>query len=308
MAFLDIAEPYIELGWHIFPMRAGTNGYFGKDEDAAWSYRQFGGGFYWGTTDRAKVAEWSRRWPGANIGLRTGEKSGVVVLDMDFGKPGSNTQEAVDLLAERGFRFPQPNVIARTPSGGTHWHYRYVGPIASSASKLGASLMGLDETGKPRKSNIDVRADGGLAVLPPTRVDGKGVYRWELPPWDDDGKPKRLVPLPRWVIDQLKNCNTPLLRSERRPYTPPARGSLHEIPDWRLQKVANTPPNTQRNETFFRQVAQAADWGHSEAEIRTKFTEAGLACGLELDEIRKALGQALQQKNRRDPRHRMGGF
>ncbi len=301
MTFFDIAEPLIEMGWHVFPLRPGTNGYFASNDDPAWTQARGGGGFYWGTTDRVKIDAWSRLWPKANIALRTGELSGVVVLDMDFGKDGSNTQEAVDMLADRGYRFPAPNVIARTPSGGTHWYYRCIGPLKSSASQLGSQLMG------GRKSYIDIRADGGLAILPPTRVENKGEYTWELPPWDENGRPKRLVPLPRWIMEMMRPAVTPQLRSELKPYTPPARSSLREIPDWRLKKVAETPPNTQRNETLFRQAAQAADWGHSEAEIVSKFTEAGLACGLDADEVRKSIAQALLPKNRRDPRYRKTG-
>lgn len=287
LTFEQKAAPYLQLGWPVFPLRPGTNGFFSKAEEP----KLPNGGFHWATLDAAKIANWSYRWHEANIALRTGEASGVVVIDLDFGKPNSNTQEALDLLSARGYCFPPASVIARTPSGGVHLYYRRTGPLRCSVSRLGSTLIG-----PGRKSCIDVRADGGCTVLPPTTVHGKGEYTWVKPPWG-----VRLLPLPRWVMDQLADKPA----DERlRPYVAPVRSNLSDIPDWRLQKVATTPVNTSRNQTLFRQVAQAADYGHSHAEIEAKFLEAALASGLDVREARKTIRSALRPDARRDPRRR----
>ena len=39
-------------------------------------------GFKDATTDLARVAAWWRKWPDANIGMRTGAASGLLVLDV----------------------------------------------------------------------------------------------------------------------------------------------------------------------------------------------------------------------------------
>jgi hypothetical protein len=69
MNFRDKAAPYITIGWHVFPLRPGTRSVFAKEDEPTSPL----GGFYWGTIDASKIEEWSRRWPNANIALRTGE-------------------------------------------------------------------------------------------------------------------------------------------------------------------------------------------------------------------------------------------
>src|SRR3712207_4084401 len=40
-------------------------------------------GFWHAATDAPQVAGWWRRWPDANVGIPTGEQSGLLVLDID---------------------------------------------------------------------------------------------------------------------------------------------------------------------------------------------------------------------------------
>src|SRR5829696_627873 len=35
------------------------------------------------TVDQARITEWWRRWPDANVGVATGRRSGIIVLDVD---------------------------------------------------------------------------------------------------------------------------------------------------------------------------------------------------------------------------------
>jgi hypothetical protein len=282
MKFADKAAPYIAIGWHVFPLRPGTRGYFAKGDEPNVPM----GGFYWGTTDADKIDEWSRRWPGANIALRTGEKSGVVCIDLDFGKSGA--RRSIEILAAKGFIFPPSPAIARTPSGGEHWYYRYIGPLGSSASKLGRKQ-------KIQKSGIGVRADGGLAILPPTHADGKGEYVWLSEPFG-----KRLPPLPRWVYDQLK---APPPEVSVKPYASPLGHPGVEGAAWRLKIVASQPVGT-RNATLFRMAAQAADFGHSPSDIRHYFLEAAVACGLDPKSSKATIEMALAPRHRRTLRRR----
>src|SRR5262249_11307740 len=58
------------FGWYIFPVN--------RDKVPLTPH-----GFRDATRDPATLKEWARRWPGALVGLATGEISGVVVLDVD---------------------------------------------------------------------------------------------------------------------------------------------------------------------------------------------------------------------------------
>lgn len=292
MRFKDKALPYAAMGWHVFPLRPGTNKNFSRDEEPGLPH----GGFYWGTTNEAKIAEWDARWPDANIGLRTGTISGVVCLDLDFGKEYSNTREALDRLASKGFVFPPSNCVARTPSGGEHWYYRAVGPLRPSVSRLGAEFFKgrITPDGKPAKSSIDIRADDSLAFLPPTIVEGKGEYIWVRPPFG-----QRLLPLPRWVMDQLKEAAPEV----RRPYVAPSSSLDLERLTWRLKVVAGEGEGA-RNQTLFRMVAQAADQGFSQAIIEHEFLEAATAAGLDRRGASATIKSALAERNRRASKER----
>jgi hypothetical protein len=87
-------------------------------------------------------AYWNR-WPGANIGVPTGERSGVWVLDVD--RPGA--------LEELGHELP-PTRTVRTPRGGIHLYFRHVEGVTNSPG-------GLPE-------GIDVRGEGGYVLVPPS--------------------------------------------------------------------------------------------------------------------------------------------
>ena len=85
----------------------------------------------WGseaTTDLAQIEAWWDEWPDANIGIVTGQDSGVVVIDLDCGpdpeRPtmGGGQQCMIDLAQQIGQELPA-TVVALTPSGGSHLYF-----------------------------------------------------------------------------------------------------------------------------------------------------------------------------------------
>ncbi len=62
------------------------------------------------TTDPRIVERWWRRWPSANVGVPTGKKSGVVVLDVD---PDAGGLESLANLERAGGRSLAPCRILR---------------------------------------------------------------------------------------------------------------------------------------------------------------------------------------------------
>lgn len=117
------------------------------------------GGLTRASSDVAVVAEWWRRWPDANIGIRTGSASGYVVLDVDVPAGLRSLAE----LERRHGKLDTATVL--TGSGGRHLWFRHPGrEIRNSAGALGVGL--------------DVRGDGGYVVVPPSVHESGNAYKW----------------------------------------------------------------------------------------------------------------------------------
>ncbi len=117
-------------------------------------------GFWDATTDDHRVRAWWGRWPAANVGVPTGRRSGLLVLDVD--QRGGGPQSLAALEREHG---PLPKTATgRTGGGGVHLFFRYPSgrEVRNSAGVLGPGL--------------DVRGEGGYVVVPPSRT--RGAYGW----------------------------------------------------------------------------------------------------------------------------------
>lgn len=141
------------------------------------------------TTDPAVIAGWWQRWPSANVGLRTGAASGLVVLDIDPRHGGTTT--LAQLERARGRLPAGPSAL--TGSGGRHLYFAdRDGKVRNSAGKLGDGL--------------DVRGEGGYVVAPPSVHESGNPYKWlrplngEMPAWPfTDGPGVRAAP----VVDAI---------------------------------------------------------------------------------------------------------
>src|SRR5690348_11872871 len=78
------------------------------------------GGHKHATADRAALTALWRHYPGALVGVRTGEASGLSVLDIDTAKH----PEAAAWLAAHRARLPATR-IHRTRSGGLHFVFQH---------------------------------------------------------------------------------------------------------------------------------------------------------------------------------------
>ena len=129
------------------------------------------------TTDRDQIRKWWAKWRGANVGIATGEGSGVLVVDVDI-KGGGNG--FVELEAFLGY--PVEDLEApryRTPSGGAQLWFKYpTGNDRGIATK--AHIGGL---------SIDTRANGGLCLAPPSAT-ADGRYEWIVEPEEFDNLPE----------------------------------------------------------------------------------------------------------------------
>lgn len=151
-----------------------------------------------------QLRTWFGKEAGKGLALVTGEVSGLIVLDFD-GEEGEQLRQQLDLPAH-----------VRTRSGGAHVYFQHPGwrvPTLNSKVKR--------ELGE-RWPGLDIRADGGYAVMPPTALDS-GAYVWEA----QSGMPE---PLPLDVLSEelrafLGLLNPPAVSSPTPPRAEPYRGA-----------------------------------------------------------------------------------
>src|SRR5688572_475291 len=175
----EAAALYARAGWPVMPCRPR-----GKQPMTEHGLRD-------ASCDPEQVAAWWRRWPKANVAVRTGsapEGAGLVVLDVD----GDAGERALQLLLGGA-----PATAEQVTGGGGRQLLYALGPGQrglQSAGKLGPQL--------------DTRGEGGYVILPPSVHPSGAVYWWaNLAP---------LAPAPRWLL------RPPPTPPRPRPAPPPA--------------------------------------------------------------------------------------
>jgi hypothetical protein len=128
-------------------------------------------GHHEATTEPDTIRRWWTRWPDALVGIPTGPKSGVWVLDVDGAAGRSSLNELMARLGVETIADMTP-CVSRTPSGGLHLIFR-LQPGERPRNRARDIGAGLDTRG--------VKADGtsaGYFIAPgSTLPDGR---RYEL--------------------------------------------------------------------------------------------------------------------------------
>jgi hypothetical protein len=127
---------------------------------------------------------WAGKRANANIGVATGFRSGLDVLDVDVkgGTPGLSTLES----ACARFGALPDTLRSRTPTGGLHFLFRHPGIEVRSATNIFVATFG---------SGVDIRGDGGFAVVPPS-LGAQGTYEWL--------NHAKVADLPDWIIEETR--------------------------------------------------------------------------------------------------------
>lgn len=108
---------------------------------------------------------WWSKTPDANVGIATGLVSGIVVVDVDY---------------KSGGIYSDPNTVrTKTGGGGMHVFYRTNDTAARSRIKF--------------RQGLDIRADGGYIVAPPSVHRSGSSYEWV----DENGP---LADMPDWLM------------------------------------------------------------------------------------------------------------
>jgi len=162
------------LGWPVFPVVPA-----GKKPLVAH-------GFYRATMNADQIRVWWQRWPQANIGVPTGRSTKLVVLDVDAKadpETGWSGFDSLDRLAlVEGYEPLPPTRLAATGGGGLHLFYAHP-PLAQVWSTT--RLRGLP--------GLDVKAEGGYIVCPPSQHASGQRYHWI-----DEGP---LAPYPAFLVE-----------------------------------------------------------------------------------------------------------
>jgi hypothetical protein len=125
----------------------------------------------------AEIEAWWQRWPGANVGVVTGWVSALVVLDVD---PRHDGDRALAALEDRHAALPA-TVTSATGGGGRHLWFAHPAHLVPS---------------RPLRPGLDVKAEGGMVVAPPSVHASGDLYRWCPGRAPDE---QLLAPLPGWL-------------------------------------------------------------------------------------------------------------
>lgn len=183
MTPLDMALEYAARGWLVIPLHTCTGRRCScprRDECAsAGKHPRTAHGLEEGTTDVQQIRRWWGRWPKANVGVVTGEASGVVVLDIDADKGGFASLD--DLQAEH--EQLDDTFTVNTGGGGRHLYFRHPGPTIGNRGGM--------------RPGLDFRGDGGYVVAPPSNHQSGRSYEWAI-------ELDEVAELPEWLEEELR--------------------------------------------------------------------------------------------------------
>lgn len=133
------------------------------------------------TTNAGKIHDWIEQHGRCNWGGLTGSRSGVFAVDVD---PRHNGNVTLTELEAKYGKLP-PTREHRTGGGGVHIFFNV---------PRGATIKSVSNALGP---GVDIKAEGGMVVLPPSRHISGGVYEIlnDVPPVDP----------PEWLISLIQN-------------------------------------------------------------------------------------------------------
>ena len=268
---LSAALLYAEIGWKILPLYTVAENRCdcarGDSCSSPGKHPRTQRGVHDASSEEGQIRAWWAQWPESNVGIQTGEESGVCVIDVDCA--GSQSLE----------RFGPPVIddcpIVDTPSGGYHIYVAHPGYHV------------INDVGRHIGPGVDIRGDHGYVVAPPSNHI-QGMYAWRInhhikdravQAVSDRFLPAKPAPVRPTVVRVTVDGD------EQSPYIRSAiRNECHRVID---------APLGQRNITLNTAafaLAQFVSGTHlRESTVMAALTDAAKVTGLDDTEIRKTL-------------------
>ena len=169
-------------GWRVVPLHPASSCGRKKCKDIC-KHSLNRNGLDDATLNEQTIHQWWQKWPNANVGVATGEHSGVVVLEVHPDQGGNRSLSFLEEILEE-----LRDTVEIVTEEGTRlllFSYPDDGQVVTSGTHAGKALV--------------LEGNGGLFVAPPSR-NGRGQpYRWHsdenLPPL---GHELTLARMPSW--------------------------------------------------------------------------------------------------------------
>ncbi len=212
MSTKDAALRYAAKGWRVIPVHSvQDNGfcscgapadYVGSNPKHAIGKHPYLGetGHRESSNQPMQIETWWMQWPKANLSIATGAKSGLLVIDIDKKSGGI---ESLQHLFDRHGAFPRTPIVE---SGGGGLHFYFKSPLFEVRGRRGMV------------PGIDVQADGGRIVAPPSKHKYGTLYKWH----DDYGEDYPLAKVPTWLLEMILSKQSKRRRQDPIVETEPA--------------------------------------------------------------------------------------
>ncbi len=227
-------------------------------------------GFHAATTSPARLAAMLAKVPGGLLAIRTGTTAGLAIVDIDPRNGGTIDKTLMT-----------PTAAVATGGGGWHLYYRHPG---------GPLLAAL-----PGHPGIDIKADGGYVVAPPSVHPGTGrPYRWTGGRGVAEMAPALRAALTSpHTVTRTASTGPPRTRAAGAISSPGALLNAH------LRAVREAPEGTRRRTLYgaARGVARMVTAGAiTEDDARAALTQAGLAAQQTPRQISAAISGAFRDE------------
>jgi Bifunctional DNA primase/polymerase, N-terminal/Primase C terminal 1 (PriCT-1) len=189
MKTVTAALAFAERGWLVVPLHNPKQGMCScrkKNCSSPGKHPRTEHGLNDGSKDPKQIAVWWEKWPDANLGILTGKGSGLVVLDVD----GVDGKASLQALTVAHGNLPK-TLCAKTGRRGTDGkrkgcHYYFRAP-AGTVMRNSTGALG---------KGLDIRADGGYVVAPPSLHPSGLLYEWL-------NAEQSLADVPLWMLGKL---------------------------------------------------------------------------------------------------------
>ncbi|MDP9401775.1 MAG: bifunctional DNA primase/polymerase [Actinomycetota bacterium] len=256
---------YARRGWSVVPCHGPGHGGCSccrADCSSPAKHPRVANGLKAATTDEDQIRQWWARWPSANVAVRTGAVSGMVVIDID---PDHGGEESLNRLVEQHGELPDGRAV-RTGSGGRHLYFAHPGGVVRN------------DAGRRLGRGVDVRGDGGYVIAPPSRHACGRLYQPE-------SRSRSLPQLPTWMLAELRPT-----RPEHRPSSARAAEGHGDTSAWaksalsgEYQRLLEAPEGS-RNHTLNRaafRLGQIVGHGDlAEADVERVLLHGAAGIGL----------------------------